>query len=92
MKRAAFAFVIAVRASQNFRAEFFRFCAAGEQVAVISMRGEKIVVCPKTRQRRNACGLLADIKVIVAAKHSLIVQRNQAFLEVTDDEHPAAEI
>lgn len=92
MKRSALAFVIAVGAPQDFRAEFLRIGAAGEQMAMIPVRGEKIIVRSERRERGNSGGFLADVKMIMSAENSFVVERNQTLFEVANDEHPAAKI
>ena len=64
----------------------------GEQMTMVSMRSKEIIIRAEARNGRHAGGLLADVKVIVAAEHALIVQRHQAFFEVPDEKHPAAQL
>ncbi len=92
MKRTALAFIQAVDAAQYFREEFFRLSAAGEQMAMISVRGEEIVVGIQAGKRRHAGRFLADIQMVVAAEHALVVQPHEILFEVADDEHPAAQL
>ena len=91
MKRSALTFVQSVGPPQDFREQPFRFGAAREQVAVVSVRGEEIIIRAEARNGRDAGGLLADVKVVVAAEHALIVQRHQTLFEVADHEHPPAQ-
>ena len=90
MERTALAFVETVDAAEDLGKKLFWLRAAGEQVAVVSVRGEEIVVRAQAGNRRHAGSLLPDIKMIVAAEHALVVQRHQILFEVTDDEHPPA--
>jgi hypothetical protein len=90
VKRTPLAFVIAIRATQDFSKEPLRIGASGEQVAVVSMRGEEIIARPQAGNRRHTRRLLPDIEVIVAAKDVLIMQRYQALFEVANDKHPPA--
>jgi hypothetical protein len=61
-------------------------------MAVISVRGEEIIICAQTRQGRYAGGFLADVQMIMTAKNTTIMQRHQILFEVTDDEHPTTQI
>ena len=92
MKRAAFAFVQAVDAAEDLGEQPLRLDAAGEQMAMISVRGEEIVVGAQARERRHAGGLLADIEMVVAAEHAFVMQRHEILFEVADDEHPPAQL
>ena len=92
MKGSAFTFVITAGAVQDFGAELLRVGTAGEQMAVIPVGGEKIILRSQTRESGNTRGLLTDVQMIMPAKNSSVMQRNQALFEVSNDEHPAAKI
>ena len=59
---------------------------------MIPVRGEKIIVRSERRERGNSGGFLADVKMIMSAENSFVVERNQTLFEVANDEHPAAKI
>jgi hypothetical protein len=73
MERSAFAFIQAIDSAENFRKQTLRFGAAGEQVAMVSVRGEEIIIAAQTCERRHAGRLLADIKMVVATERAVIV-------------------
>src|SRR6266511_3620340 len=92
MERAAFSSIQPVCAPEYFGKEPLRFGAASEQMAMVSVRSEKIIVRAQTRDRRHAGALLSDVKVIVAVEHAFVVKRHQVFFKVTDDKHPPTQV
>jgi hypothetical protein len=91
MERTSLAFVQAVDSSEDFREQPFRFGAAREQVAVVSVRGEEIIVRAEARDSRHAGGFLPDVEVVMPAEYALVMQRHQTLLEVADEKHPPAQ-
>ncbi len=65
-----------VGASRDLGKEPFRIGSASEQMAMVSVRGEEIVVGAETGNRRHAGPLLADIKMVVTAEHALVMKRH----------------
>jgi hypothetical protein len=61
-------------------------------MAVVSVRGEEIVIRTQTRKRRYAGAFLTDIKMIMAAENTLVMERHEILFKVTDDEHPPAQV
>jgi hypothetical protein len=70
VKRSAFAFVQAIDAAQDLGEQPLRLDAAGEQMAMISVRGEEIVVGAQAREGGHASGLRRH-EMVMAAEHAL---------------------
>ena len=92
MKGAAFAFIQPVAAPKYFGIELFGLDAAGEQMTVVSVGREEIVIGTKAGDRRHAGSLLPDVKMIVTAKYTFIVEDHQILFKVTDHEHAPAQV
>jgi hypothetical protein len=59
-------------------------------MAMVSVRGEEVIIRAETSERRHAGGLLADVEMVMAAKHAFVVQRHETFFEMANDEHAPA--
>ena len=92
MQRSAPPAVQPAGAPQNFRQRLRRIGAAGDDVAVIAMRGGEPVARLERGDDRGARRLLADIDVKVPGELSLARERKHRLFEAAHAQHGAQQL
>lgn len=89
VERATAALVVAVDAADYLREHLCRLATSGDDVAVITVRGENVVIAAQCVARAHSGRFLTDVDMVVAADEAGLLsgEVNYLLFGAADQEH-----